>query len=298
MNRPMTLEEKIKLHLEMNGYTQAEFAEKMGYDRTTINKWVKGHYKMPVEAVNQFCELVGLEENERLELLELAGHDLSPIIPKCRVQIYLQGDFDSLTSERKATIIDALAGMLKVSPQSIEVYSVYKGSIVFDLGLPEGAVEKLRDLLSVNHANLRLLGVTQVTVVKELDEIEIWNIEDGKYVKQTNYRRSIVHNSKAKKHTESTITTSTSSSVRRVMIGANIELVIEGLPQSVATPAAQEQAALELVRHSIPFGSDLSAGILGGVRYATLRIGSEYYKLKYSLIINTFASQEGLIEPI
>lgn len=68
-------------------------------------------------------------------------------------------------------------------------------------------------------------------------------------------------------------------------VGDGIELMIEGLPRSVITPASQARAALELVKHSIPLGADLSAGVLGSVRHATLRIGSEYYKLKYSIIV-------------
>lgn len=73
--------------------------------------------------------------------------------------------------------------------------------------------------------------------------------------------------------------------VVKEQIGTGIELMIEGLPSSVVTPATQARAALELARHSIPLGADLSAGVLGGVRYAHLRIGSEMYKLKYSLIV-------------
>lgn len=66
-------------------------------------------------------------------------------------------------------------------------------------------------------------------------------------------------------------------------IGDNIELMIEGLPQALVTPAVQAQAALALVQHGIPLGVDIGIGLLGSIRYATLRIGSEYYKLKYSI---------------
>lgn len=68
-------------------------------------------------------------------------------------------------------------------------------------------------------------------------------------------------------------------------IGKGIELIIDGLPKAVATPALQAKAAMELAKHNIPLGADLTAGVLGGVRYATLRIGGEYYKLKYSVIV-------------
>ena len=68
-------------------------------------------------------------------------------------------------------------------------------------------------------------------------------------------------------------------------IGKGIELMIEGLPESVATPALQARAAMELAKYNIPLGADLMVGVLGGVRYATLRIGREYYKIKYSIIV-------------
>jgi hypothetical protein len=66
-------------------------------------------------------------------------------------------------------------------------------------------------------------------------------------------------------------------------IGDNIEIMIEGLPQALITPAVQARAALALVQHGIPLGVDIGVGLLGGIRHATLRIGSEYYKLKYSI---------------
>ncbi|TAG88900.1 MAG: hypothetical protein EAZ09_01545 [Oscillatoriales cyanobacterium] len=66
-------------------------------------------------------------------------------------------------------------------------------------------------------------------------------------------------------------------------IGDNIEIMIEGMSQAAITPAVQAQAALALVKHGIPLGVDIGVGLLGGIRHATLRIGSEYYKLKYSI---------------
>lgn len=74
-------------------------------------------------------------------------------------------------------------------------------------------------------------------------------------------------------------------SVVRELVGSGIEMLIEGLPQSMLTPSTQAQAALALARHGIPFGADLTAGVLGGVRYATLRIGREIYQIKYTLIV-------------
>ncbi|NEP86478.1 MAG: hypothetical protein F6K18_06365 [Okeania sp. SIO2C2] len=66
-------------------------------------------------------------------------------------------------------------------------------------------------------------------------------------------------------------------------IGEKIELMIEGLPKAEMTPSEVSQASLALVQHEIPLGADISAGILGGIRYATLRISGQVYKLKYSI---------------
>lgn len=74
-------------------------------------------------------------------------------------------------------------------------------------------------------------------------------------------------------------------SIIKQEIGTGIELLIEGLPAAVMTPANLARAGIELASHSIPFGADVTAGLLGGIRYATLRIGSESYTLKYSLIV-------------
>jgi len=60
--------------------------------------------------------------------------------PKQRVQIYLSGDFTLLTTERRSATIDAFAAVMGISSQAIEIYSVYQGSIIFDLGIPSPAV--------------------------------------------------------------------------------------------------------------------------------------------------------------
>lgn len=66
-------------------------------------------------------------------------------------------------------------------------------------------------------------------------------------------------------------------------IGDGLEIIMEGLPQASITPAAQAKAALAIAQHGIPIGFDIGAGILGGISYATLKFGSQYYKFKYSI---------------
>lgn len=66
-------------------------------------------------------------------------------------------------------------------------------------------------------------------------------------------------------------------------IGDGIELMIEGIPQSIMTPSQQAKTALSLVQLSLPLGVDLTPGIIGGMLEATLRIENEYYKFKYCI---------------
>jgi hypothetical protein len=65
-------------------------------------------------------------------------------------------------------------------------------------------------------------------------------------------------------------------------IGDGIELLIEGIPQSTITPANQAAATLALMQHSIPIGAHFTAGIIGSMGNATLKIGNSYYKIKYA----------------
>ncbi|HND49361.1 MAG TPA: hypothetical protein PLL95_12420, partial [Anaerolineales bacterium] len=68
----------------------------------------------------------------------------------------------------------------------------------------------------------------------------------------------------------------------KIKIGESLELIIEGLPASIITPFVQEKVAILLVKQGLPNAGVISAGILGGVRTATLQIGGENYQLKYS----------------
>jgi hypothetical protein len=66
-------------------------------------------------------------------------------------------------------------------------------------------------------------------------------------------------------------------------IGDSIEIMIEGLPTAVITPDIQAKAALSLVKYGIPSAGMISAGIVGGIKTATLQLGSTLYQLKYSI---------------
>jgi CHAT domain-containing protein/tetratricopeptide (TPR) repeat protein len=107
---------------------------------------------------------------------------ISSVCAECqRVQIYLQGNFSLLTADRRSSIQDALAGMLRISPEDIDVYRVYEGSVVFDLGIPPNATQRLRSLLQTNSDQLHLLKVDKVILEKESGGIEEWIIKEGKF---------------------------------------------------------------------------------------------------------------------
>ncbi len=68
-------------------------------------------------------------------------------------------------------------------------------------------------------------------------------------------------------------------------IGDGIELYIEGIPQAAITPAAQTAATLALLasmQDGISMGASFTAGIIGSMGNATLKIGNSYYKIKYA----------------
>ena len=109
-----------------------------------------------------------------LEVLEDAS-------PERRVQIYLQGDFSSLSADRQSAAIAAFAAVMETSPQAIMVYRVFEGSIVFNLGIPSDAAQRLRFLLQSNDAQLHRLGVEKIILEMESGEIEEWVIKEGNF---------------------------------------------------------------------------------------------------------------------
>jgi hypothetical protein len=90
----------------------------------------------------------------------------------------LQGEFSSLSTDRRSAAIDAFAAVMGISPQAIEVYRVYEGTIVFELGIPFNAMQRLRSLLQSNSAQLRLLRVEKVILEGEAGEVEEWVVKE------------------------------------------------------------------------------------------------------------------------
>ncbi len=94
------------------------------------------------------------------------------------VQIFIQGDIAAFSEERRDAAVGALAGVLRILPESIKVYSVHPGSVVLNLGLPLEAVQRLRYLLQTNDAQLRLLRVKKVIFGAGT---ETWILQEGKF---------------------------------------------------------------------------------------------------------------------
>jgi hypothetical protein len=107
---------------------------------------------------------------------------------KQRVEIIRKGDFSSLSPDRWAAAIDAFAAVIGISPQDIEVYGVYEGSIVFDLGVSFKGAQRLRSLLEANNAELRLLEIEKVIFEEESGLIEEWILKDGEFFLVTSTR--------------------------------------------------------------------------------------------------------------
>ena len=98
-----------------------------------------------------------------------------------RVQIYLQGDFSTLTSIEIDRAIAVLAAAMEIRPQDIELYRAEPGSIVFDIGVPSDGVQRLRARLAANSAQLRLLKVERVILEQPSGGIEEWVFKEDKF---------------------------------------------------------------------------------------------------------------------
>ncbi|MCL4295856.1 MAG: hypothetical protein KJ077_09025 [Anaerolineae bacterium] len=110
--------------------------------------------------------------------------DTSASLPsKQRIQIYLLGDFSSLSEARRSAAIESFATLMKISPEAIKVYDVYQGSVVFDMGVPTEAVQRLHSLLESNSGQLRSLNIEKVILKAESGEIEEWIFKDGRFQK-------------------------------------------------------------------------------------------------------------------
>jgi len=101
--------------------------------------------------------------------------------PKYRVRIYLQGDLNSVSPDQRSAAKAKFAEMMEIPAEAIALYNVYEGSVVFDLGVPPRAVQRLRSLLRDNSAQLRRLRVKKVILELESGLVEEWIFSERKF---------------------------------------------------------------------------------------------------------------------
>lgn len=79
------LEEKLKTYIKRSHWSQAAVADLLEVRADTFNKWLKGVNQFPGQELLKFCELMNLDEAQRAELFDLAGHVLAKSGPGQRI---------------------------------------------------------------------------------------------------------------------------------------------------------------------------------------------------------------------
>ena len=123
------------------------------------------------------------ELQETLAELEKTGGDTDTIVPAAqrRAQIYLEGNFATVSADVKQAAIDAFAAVMGISPEEVKLFGVAAGSIIFDIGIPPRGTERLKAQLQRNSAQLRILKVQRVSIVIPGGAAQTWRYEDGKF---------------------------------------------------------------------------------------------------------------------
>lgn len=84
-------EQKFRLHLKNNDYSQSRLARKLHVSRSTVSKWITGENQISYEALLELCKLFDLDSENRLEFMALAGYqpvteqpssNLTPIVKR------------------------------------------------------------------------------------------------------------------------------------------------------------------------------------------------------------------------
>lgn len=94
-----------------------------------------------------------------------------------RIQLYFPDNF----AERQAAAKDALAALLKVSPDSLPEAATATANPKVNLSVPPQVVEDLHTLLQTNNGSLRLLGLKKVILERASTDIEAWAVENGQF---------------------------------------------------------------------------------------------------------------------
>ena len=132
-----------------------------------------GEIKNAIEGVGQFL----------ITYFSIPRSQLKGCFDPKTIRLHLQGDYTALSQTARAEAIEAIATVLNLSPQDIDVFKIYEaGGIVFELGIPPLAVEHLGSLLQANDVKLHHLKVEHAVLPKESDETETWVLEGGRFL--------------------------------------------------------------------------------------------------------------------
>lgn len=167
------LGEKLLAYLERYDRSQRFVALKLGYTPGAFSKWINGINPMPIEAIRGFCDLFNLSDEEYIELLKLAGHNVIGVEGEVRSRIKLveQGSTPNPltfeTTERFITIGRAPKNSIQIPNQQV---SWEHGQII----LMQGSYF-YRHLSKSNPSILRRKGEEYLLEAKETEEIELRN---------------------------------------------------------------------------------------------------------------------------
>ncbi len=174
-------------------------------------------------------------KDQAVDLEESRDDTGKEIQPQRSVQIYLEGDFSSISEDRRSAAVDAFAAVMGISPHSIRVQRVYEGSIIFELTVPFSGIQHLRYRLETNSPQLRLLKVEKIILEIGPETYEEWNREGKEYLLSANGEETLL------------------ASGDKAMIGSDI----------IGTVISdQDTPTFELVRVKLRAGQDVKPGTL------------------------------------
>jgi hypothetical protein len=191
--------------------------------------------KQAIEGVGQF--LITYFAVERSQLKDCSETK--------RIHIHLQGNYAGLSDDSRAEAIEAIATVLGIAPQNIDVVKVYDaGGIAFELGVSLEVVERLRSLLQANNIKLHHLKVEQAILPRESDETEVWVFEGGRFLPKEIEQASpqpVSKNREARNIQKQVISGSGNTPIQ--IVGSNVGDIVLSSP---APPLSSPQTEPEL----------------------------------------------------
>lgn len=162
--------------------------QKLKEQQATLGVSTPPHILTEIEDI----EIAIKELQAELAVLEARGPGEEPLnppsdaldetIPKRRIQIrWPESHFPSLPADLHSAIIEALAAIINVLPQEIDVHRVDQGEMVLELDVPFNTIQRLRARLQSNSAQLRLLKIERVLWERESGGVEVWVFSEGKF---------------------------------------------------------------------------------------------------------------------